>query len=110
MSAVEARLDAIDDKVADLRQDLGRERGRVDLIDGRIGRVEVQIARTDTTIKVWGKILLVGVPLLTSLGAWAVMRLTTIDLPAKVANAAIPSSAAMPAAIAASPGIRSQPQ
>jgi hypothetical protein len=91
-TALEARIEALDEKVGDVRQDLVRERSRVDQIDGRMGKVEVQIARTDTTIKVWGKILLVGVPLLTSLGAWAVMRLTTIDLPAKVANAAIPSA------------------
>lgn len=110
-TALEARIEAIDDKVDTLRGDLGRERSRTDKLENKVGLIEVNQARTDTTIKLWGKILLVGVPLLTSLGAWVVMRLSTVDLPAKIANAAVPTaSASTSAEVAATPSVRPQPR
>lgn len=119
VGAVEAKVDALDRRMSDLRSELqradsdrraeiARERDRVDdVFDAQLA-LSVANAKTQTAIRFWGSIVALVTPMLVALGVWLVMRSFTVGhapAPTPMASIAtfpihVPATARSPVATA----------
>ena len=117
VGTLEAQIGHVNERVSELREethrrheslreDLYRERGRVDDLETTQSDLAIATARLSTTIKIAGAIITLTIPMLVGLAVWLVLRtfdpspspahrVTTMPLPAS-ATAMMPVMQGVP--------------